>query len=184
MEFRFKKCTAINKEKPFKNVKTAGFRDENWRFWSGLRDLNPRSPGPKPGAIPNFAKPGYSVEDFAVVVKYVVKGILPHFQETFKSGYWGKLGRNRGAYNISGSRTGLVFQLPNHALYHLSYTRLFHSSGGAYSLDTRLPPGCGESCRTRRPSSRGVGLYRKKRLSLYTLPGKKARKRIISSLRN
>ena len=58
---------------------------------------------PKPGAIPNFAKPGYSVEDFAVVVKYVVKGILPHFQETFKSGDWGKLGRNRGVCNISGS---------------------------------------------------------------------------------
>ena len=27
--------------------------------WSGLRDLNPRSLGPKPSAIPNFAKPGY-----------------------------------------------------------------------------------------------------------------------------
>ena len=26
--------------------------------WSGLRDLNPRSLGPKPSAIPNFAKPG------------------------------------------------------------------------------------------------------------------------------
>ncbi|MGM9600084.1 MAG: hypothetical protein ACI3W5_00685, partial [Faecousia sp.] len=74
---------------------------------------------PKPGAIPNFAKPGYSVEDFAVVVKYVVKEMLPHFQETFKSGYWGKLGRNRGVYNISGSRTGLVFQLPKLALYQI-----------------------------------------------------------------
>ena len=29
--------------------------------WSGLRDLNPRSLGPKPSAIPNFAKPGYSI---------------------------------------------------------------------------------------------------------------------------
>ena len=123
-------------------------------------------------------------EKMLVVVKYVVKGILPHFQETFKSGYWGSLRRTRGVCNISGSRTGLVLRLPNHALYHLSYTRLFHSSGGAYSLDTRLPPDSGENCRTRRPSSRGVGLYRKKRLSLYTLPGKKARKRIISSLRN
>lgn len=27
-------------------------------LWSGLRDLNPRSLGPKPSAIPNFAKPG------------------------------------------------------------------------------------------------------------------------------
>ena len=74
MEFRFKKCTAINKEKPFQNVKTASFRTENWRFWSGLRDLNPRSLGPKPSAIPNFAKPGYSVGDFSDVVKHVVKG--------------------------------------------------------------------------------------------------------------
>ena len=69
-----KNCAAINKEKPFKNVKTAGFRDENRRFWSGLRDLNPRSLGPKPSAIPNFAKPGYEVENFSDVVKHVVKG--------------------------------------------------------------------------------------------------------------
>ena len=55
-------------------VKTASFRDENWRFWSGLRDLNPRSLGPKPSAIPNFAKPGYSVGVFSDVVKHVVKG--------------------------------------------------------------------------------------------------------------
>ena len=27
--------------------------------WSGLRDLNPRSLGPKPSARPNFAKPGW-----------------------------------------------------------------------------------------------------------------------------
>ena len=89
-------------------------------IWSGLRDLNPRSPGPKPGAIPNFAKPGYSVEEFAVVVKYVVKEILPHFQETFKGGDWGKLGRNRGVRNISDSRTGLVLRLPNQARYQTS----------------------------------------------------------------
>lgn len=69
MEFRFKKRTAINKEKPFQNVKTASFLSENWRFWSGLRDLNPRSPGPKPGAIPNFAKPGYSFGVSGDVVK-------------------------------------------------------------------------------------------------------------------
>ena len=36
--------------------------------------MNPRSPGPKPGAIPNFAKPGYSVGVFSDVVKHVVKG--------------------------------------------------------------------------------------------------------------
>ena len=55
-------------------VKAASFRDENWRFWSGLRDLNPRSLGPKPSAIPNFAKPGYEVKNFSDVVKHVVKG--------------------------------------------------------------------------------------------------------------
>ena len=36
--------------------------------------MNPRSPGPKPGAIPNFAKPGYSVGVFSDVVKHAVKG--------------------------------------------------------------------------------------------------------------
>ena len=99
-------------------------KGQNWYtvlpLWSGLRDLNPRSPGPKPGAIPNFAKPGYSVEDFAVVVKYVVKEILPHFWRTFKSSYWGNLRRKRGVCNISGSRTDLVFQLPNQARYQTS----------------------------------------------------------------
>ena len=43
-------------------------------MWSGLRDLNPRSLGPKPSAIPNFAKPGYEVKNFSDVVKHVVKG--------------------------------------------------------------------------------------------------------------
>ena len=33
-------------------------RAEGSPTWSGLRDLNPRSLGPKPSAIPNFAKPG------------------------------------------------------------------------------------------------------------------------------
>ena len=49
-------------------------------FWSGLRDLNPRSLEPKSSAIPNFAKPGYSVEDFSDVVKHVVKS---HFRPQF-----------------------------------------------------------------------------------------------------
>ena len=31
----------------YKNVKTASLRDENWRFWSGLRDLNPWPLDPK-----------------------------------------------------------------------------------------------------------------------------------------
>ena len=62
-------------------VKTSSFRDENWRFWSGLRDLNPRSLGPKPSAIPNFAKPGYEVENFSDVVKHVVKGYFRPAQE-------------------------------------------------------------------------------------------------------
>ena len=46
-------------------------------FWSGLRDLNPRSLEPKSSAIPNFAKPGYKVEDVSDVVKHVVKS---HFR--------------------------------------------------------------------------------------------------------
>ncbi len=54
----------------------------NSGFWSGLRDLNPRSLGPKPSAIPNFAKPGYEIEAEkgvpAVVVKTVVKQALIH----------------------------------------------------------------------------------------------------------
>lgn len=56
--------------------------DTNSEFWSGLRDLNPRSLGPKPSAIPNFAKPGYEIEAekgfAAVVVKTVVKQALTH----------------------------------------------------------------------------------------------------------
>ena len=83
-------------------------------------------PAPKPGAIPNFAKPGYEVEFFAVVVKYVVRGILPHFRGTFKSGDWGKLGENRGVYNIWSSRTNLVFRLPNQAPYQLGHTRILN----------------------------------------------------------
>ena len=41
-------------------------------YWSGLRDLNPRSLGPKPSAIPNFAKPGaaYSLN---IILKVVWK---------------------------------------------------------------------------------------------------------------
>ena len=56
--------------------------DTNSGFWSGLRDLNPRSLGPKPSAIPNFAKPGYEIEAekgfVAVVVKTVVKQAWTH----------------------------------------------------------------------------------------------------------
>ena len=56
--------------------------DTNSGFWSGLRDLNPRSLGPKPSAIPNFAKPGYEIEAekgfVAVVVKTVVRQVLTH----------------------------------------------------------------------------------------------------------
>ena len=49
-------------------------------FWSGLRDLNPRSLEPKSSAIPNFAKPGYSVRELSDVVKHVVKS---HFRPQF-----------------------------------------------------------------------------------------------------
>ena len=45
--------------------KTASFRSENWRFWSGLRDSNPRSLEPKSSAIPNFAKSGYEIKGYS-----------------------------------------------------------------------------------------------------------------------
>ena len=57
--------------------------------WSGLRDLNPRSLEPKSSAIPNFAKPGYSVKDFSDVVKHVVKEILAHIFRTFDGDNYG-----------------------------------------------------------------------------------------------
>src|ERR1700737_34413 len=42
-----------------RNVEGRGTsRGDEWPFggeWSGRRDLNPRSPGPEPGAIPGFA---------------------------------------------------------------------------------------------------------------------------------
>ena len=60
------------------------------------------------------------------MVKYVVKEILPHFQETIKSGDWGNWERNREVCNISGSRTDLMLQLPNQARYQLRYTRIFN----------------------------------------------------------
>ena len=68
--------------------------DTNSGFWSGLRDLNPRSLGPKPSAIPNFAKyrtvlyinswyielisPLITAVFSLVVVKTVVKQALTH----------------------------------------------------------------------------------------------------------
>ena len=40
--------------------------------WSGLRDSNPRSLGPKPSAIPNFAKPG-AVDSLNIILDCYVK---------------------------------------------------------------------------------------------------------------
>ena len=64
--------------------KTASFRNENWRFWSGLRDSNPRSLGPKPSAIPNFAKPGYEIRMMCRCGQICGQGnsttVLPNFQ--------------------------------------------------------------------------------------------------------
>ena len=56
-------CAAINKEKSFKNVKTASFRTENWRFWSEWRDSNSRHPGPKPGALPTGPHPDMKLRE-------------------------------------------------------------------------------------------------------------------------
>ena len=58
-----------------------------------------------------------SYEKMLVVVKYVVKGILPHFPRTFNDGICGVLRSNTGVCNILGSRTDLVFQHPKQALY-------------------------------------------------------------------
>ena len=56
------------------------------------------------------------------MVKYVVKEILAHFWQTFNGGICGASQSNRGVSNIWSSRTNLVFQLPNQALYQMSYT--------------------------------------------------------------
>ena len=58
------------------------------------------------------------------MVKYVVREIIPHFLRTFNGGIYGGLRSNRGVYNISESRTALVFQLPNQAPYQLGHTRI------------------------------------------------------------
>ena len=63
-----------------KNNKTPEIAKQFQGFWSGLRDLNPRSLEPKSSAIPNFAKPGYEVKVFSDVVKHVVKS---HFRPQF-----------------------------------------------------------------------------------------------------
>ena len=55
------------------------------------------------------------------MVKYVVKGILPHFRGTFKSGDWGKFGENGGVHNILESRTGLVLRLPKRGYQKLQF---------------------------------------------------------------
>ena len=55
-----------------------------------------------------------------VVVKYVVKEILPHFWGTFNGGNCGVSQSNRGVCNIWSGRTGLVFQLPKQARYQTS----------------------------------------------------------------
>ena len=56
-----------------------------------------------------------------VVVKYVVKEILPQFCLTFNGSNQGDLRRQREVCNIWSSRTDLVFQLPNQALYQREY---------------------------------------------------------------
>ena len=46
-------------------------------LWSGLRDSNPRSLGPKPSAIPNFAKPGSPFIILERLWKSKVENALP-----------------------------------------------------------------------------------------------------------
>ena len=83
-----------------------------------------------------------------VVVKYVVKGILPHFRGTFKSGDWGKLGENGGVHNILGSRTNLVLRLPNQAPYQLGHTRIYIKLSFLILIDSRKEVK-GKNCRER-----------------------------------
>src|SRR5574344_339438 len=102
-------------------VKAASFLPENWRFWSGLRDLNPRSLGPKPSAIPNFAKPGYSVGVFSDVVKHVVKG---YFRPERGRSQGEKVLVPQRVFGLSDSAADLMLQLPNQAPYQLGHTRI------------------------------------------------------------
>ena len=60
-----------------------------------------------------------------VVVKYVVKEILPQFCPTFNGSNQGLLRSYRGVSNIWSSRTVLVFQLPKQARYQLRYTWIY-----------------------------------------------------------
>ena len=98
-------------------------------FWSGLRDLNPRSLEPKSSAIPNFAKPGYSVEEFSDVVKHVVKS---HFRpQILKSqerkvlepqrffGLWIFLGRSGRSAPKAGALPTALHPETRYIIHHL-----------------------------------------------------------------
>ena len=63
-----------------------------------------------------------SYEKMLVVVKYVVKGIVPQFYPTFNGDKSGISQSNRGVSNIWSDRTNLVFLLPKQARYQLRYT--------------------------------------------------------------
>lgn len=78
--------------------------------------------------IPNVApyQLGYTriieYEIVAVVVKYVVREILPHFYKTFNSENCGDYQINGEVCNILCHRTDLVFQHPNPVPYQLGHT--------------------------------------------------------------
>ena len=97
-----------------------------WKIAFGLSLLGPSGETRTRGIlVPNQApyQLGHtrilSYEKMLVVVKYVVKEILPHFLRTFNGGICVCLRSNRGVSNIWSSRTVLVFQLPNQAPFLL-----------------------------------------------------------------
>ena len=61
-------------------------------FWSGLRDSNPRSLGPKPSAIPNFAKPSNLCSCGQICGQGNSTTIMGNFQEGIKGELPGKVG--------------------------------------------------------------------------------------------
>jgi len=96
-----------------------------------------------------------------VVVKFVVKENLPHFLRTFNDGICVCLRSNRGVCNISGSRTVLVFQLPNQAPYQLGHTRIYDLFSLVYY-----------TAKKRKKQSQNVLYFRKKCKSKYMNSGK------------
>ena len=140
-------------------------------FWSGLRDLNPRSLEPKSSAIPNFAKPGYSVEDFSDVVKHVVKS---HFRPRFLKSQGRKvlepqrffgLARYRGRSGRSAPKSSAI---PNFAKSGLRIHIIHELSGKS---NQKLPQKTGQKARFLRISFPSAAWYSRCRTERSGRPG-------------